>query len=118
VEEVAKGGNVSPMSAVVKATTLALPSPPASVTGTAISKVEINVTWTAAQSGMPLASYRVNRGSSPSNLTQFIVLGPTTTSFTNYTVTSGTTYYYGIQSADTGGNISPMSAVVKITTPN
>jgi hypothetical protein len=33
-------------------------------------------------------------------------------------VTSGTTYYYGIQSADTGGNISPMSAVVKITTPN
>jgi fibronectin type 3 domain-containing protein len=106
------------MSAVVSATTLALPSPPASVTGTAISKVEINVTWTAAKSGMPLAAYRVNRGSSPSNLTQFSALGPTTTSFTNYPVTPGTTYYYGIKSVDRGGNISPMSAVVKVTTPN
>jgi fibronectin type 3 domain-containing protein len=106
------------MSAIVSGTTLALPSPPASVTGTAISSVQIKVTWTAAQSGMPLAYYRVSRGSSPSNLTQLIALSPTTTSFTNYPVTSGTTYYYGIQSADTGGNVSPMSAVVKVTTPN
>src|ERR1039457_3242974 len=118
VKAVDTDGNVSPMSAVVSATTLALPSPPASVTGTAISKVEINVTWTAAKSGMPLAAYRVNRGSSPSNLTQFSALGPTTTSFTNYPVTPGTTYYYGIKSVDRGGNISPMSAVVKVTTPN
>jgi fibronectin type 3 domain-containing protein len=118
VEALDTGGNVSPMSAIVSGTTLALPSPPASVTGTAISSVQIKVTWTAAQSGMPLAYYRVSRGSSPSNLTQLIALSPTTTSFTNYPVTSGTTYYYGIQSADTGGNVSPMSAVVKVTTPN
>jgi fibronectin type 3 domain-containing protein len=106
------------MSAIVSATTLALPSPPASVTATAVSEVQISVSWTAAHSGMPLASYRVSRGSSPSNLTQLIVLGPTTTSFTSYPVTSGTTYYYGIQSTDTGGNISPMSAVAQVTTPN
>jgi fibronectin type 3 domain-containing protein len=118
VEEFAQGGNVSPMSAVVPATTLALPSPPASVTGTAISKVQINVTWTAAKSGMPLAGYLFSRGNSPSNLTQLVALGPTTTSFTNYPVTPGTTYYYGIQSVDTGGNISPMSAVVQVATPN
>jgi len=102
---------------VASATTLALPSPPASVTASAVSKVETSVSWTAAHSGMPLATYRVSRGSSPSTLTQLIVLGPTTTSFVNYPVTAGTTYYYGIQSTDTLGNLSPMSAVVQVTTP-
>jgi fibronectin type 3 domain-containing protein len=118
VEEFDQGGDVSPMSAVGSATTLALPSPPASVTATAVSKVEINVTWTAAQSGMPLASYRVSQGNSTSNLTQFMVLGSTITSLTIYPVTPATTYYYGIQSTDTGGNVSPMSVVAQVTTPN
>jgi chitodextrinase len=118
VGEFDKAGNVSPMSAVVSAATLALPSAPASVTATAVSKVEINLTWTAAHSGMPLASYRVFQGSSPSNLTQLIVLGPATTSMNVYPVTPGTTYYYGIESTDTQGNVSPMSAVAKVTTPN
>jgi fibronectin type 3 domain-containing protein len=118
VEEFDKGGNVSPMSAVVSATTLALPSPPASVTATAVSKVQISLTWTAAQSGMPLASYRVFQGSSPSNLTQFTVLGATITSLTIYPVTPGTTYYYGVESTDMGGNVSPMSVVAQVTTPN
>ncbi|HXM42287.1 MAG TPA: hypothetical protein VN924_13625 [Bryobacteraceae bacterium] len=118
VKEVDSGGNLSPMSAVVPVTTLALPSAPANVAGTAISMAEIGVTWAAAHSGMPLASYRVNRGSSPSNLTQLAVLGATTVSFTNYSLAPGTTYYYGIQSTDTGGNVSPMSAVVQVTTPS
>jgi chitodextrinase len=118
VEEFDKGGNVSPMSAVVSATTLALPSPPASVTATALSKVEIKVTWTPAKSGMPLASYRLFQGSSPANLTELSAVGPTTTSFTVYPVTPGTTYYYGVESTDTGGNVSPMSVVAQVTTPN
>jgi fibronectin type 3 domain-containing protein len=118
VEEFDKGGNVSPMSAVVSATTLALPSPPASVTATAVSKVQISLTWTPAQSGMPLASYRVFQGSSPSNLAQYTVLGATITSLTIYPVTPGTTYYYGVESTDMGGNVSPMSVVAQVTTPN
>jgi fibronectin type 3 domain-containing protein len=102
----------------MSATALALPTAPNTLVATALSTAEIGLTWSAGPSGMPLASYRVSRGSSPSNLTQLIVLGPTTTSFTSYPVTSGTTYYYGIQSTDTGGNISPMSAVAQVTTPN
>ena len=118
VEEKDQGGNVSPMSAVVSATTLALPAPPASVTATAISKAEVLVGWTAAHSGMPLAAYRVYRGTSPSSLTEIVGLGPTTLSFANYSVTPGTTYYYGIQSVDSGGHISPMSTLAQATTPN
>jgi chitodextrinase len=118
VEEFDKTGNVSPMSAVAQATVFALPSPPASVTATAISKVQISLTWPAAHSGMPLGSYRIFQGTSPSNLGELIAVGPTTTSMTVYPVTAGTTYYYGIESTDTAGNISPMSAVAQITTPN
>jgi chitodextrinase len=118
VEEFDKGGNVSPMSAMVWTTTLALPSPPASVTATALSKVETNVTWTPAKSGLPLASYRLFQGSSPSNLTELSAVGPTTTSFTIYPVTPATTYYYAVESTDTGGNVSPMSVLAQVTTPN
>jgi predicted phage tail protein len=71
-----------------------------------------------AQSGMPLAHYLVNRGTSPSDLTQISVLGPTGLSFTNAPVTPGTTYYYGVQSVDTAGDISPMSVVVDVTASN
>jgi fibronectin type 3 domain-containing protein len=67
---------------------------------------------------MPLGSYRIFQGTSPSNLGELIAVGPTTTSMTVYPVTAGTTYYYGIESTDTAGNISPMSAVAQITTPN
>jgi hypothetical protein len=59
-----------------------------------------------------------SRGSSPSNLIQLTVLGPTNLSLTNHYMTPGTTYYYGIQSIDTGGNISRMSAAAQVTTPN
>jgi fibronectin type 3 domain-containing protein len=117
VKETDSGGNLSPMSGIVAVTTLALPSAPASVTGAAVSKAEIGIAWTAAKSGMPLASYRINRGSSPSNLTQLTILSATTLSFTNYSLTPGTMYYYGIQSMDTVGNVSPMSVVVQIATP-
>jgi chitodextrinase len=118
IEEVDQDGNVSPMSATASGATLALPSPPASVTAVAISKAQVLVTWTAAQSGMPLAHYRVYRGTSPSNLIQLTVLGPTSLSLNNYSVTPGTTFYYGIESADSLGNVSPMSALAQVTTPN
>ena len=40
----------------------------------------------------------------------------TTTAFTDYPLPPGTTYYYAVEEADKGGNVSPMSAVVKATT--
>ena len=63
------GGDVSPLSATMSATTLALPSAPTNVAATAPSKSQVAVTWTAAPSGMPLASYTVLRGTTASNLT-------------------------------------------------
>ena len=104
------------MSVTVSATTLALPSAPRNLAASA-TKYQVSLTWTAAQSGMPLASYTVFRGSSPSNLISFRVVAPTATSASDSSVAANTTYYYGIQAQDTGGNISPMSAIVAVTTP-
>jgi len=102
------GGDLSPMSPAVAATTLALPSAPANLVATAISKVQVGLTWTAGQSGMPLSSYTIFRGSSPSSLTSLKVVLATPTSATDSTAAAGVTYYYEVQAKDTGGNLSPM----------
>lgn len=118
VQETDSDGNVSPQSAAVCATSLALPSPPTNLTGTATSKTQINLTWTAAQTGMPIRSYNVYRGSTASNLVQYKTAGATATSFTDFSLTAGTTYYYAVQTVDTGGNQSALSNVVAVTTLN
>jgi chitodextrinase len=117
VEAVDTGGDVSPMSATVSATTLALPSAPTNLLATAPSKSQVSLTWTAAKSGMPLASYSVYRGSSPSGLAPLQTISATKTAFNDHTVAADTTYYYAVQAEDTGGNLSPLSAVATVTTP-
>jgi fibronectin type 3 domain-containing protein len=111
------GGDVSAMSATVSATTLALPSAPTNLVATAPSKIQVGLTWTAAQSGMPLQSYNVFRGTSPSSLTSLKLVAATQDWANDGTVSPDTTYYYAVQANDTGGNTSPMSAVVSVTTP-
>jgi titin len=115
VQEVDTGGNLSPMSATVSVTTLALPAAPTNVTATANSTTQAVVSWTAGPSGMPISSYRIYRGTTPSTLVQ--VASGTTTTYTNVSLTPGKEYYYAVQETDTGGNLSPMSATVSVTTP-
>ena len=67
---------------------------------------------------MALSSFQIFRGSSPSNLTLLKTAYASTTKSTDYPVTPGTTYYYGVKETDKGGNISPMSKVVAVTTPS
>jgi fibronectin type 3 domain-containing protein len=117
VEAADTGGDLSPMSATVSATTLALPSAPTNLIATAISKTAVSLAWTAGPSGMPLSSYSIYRAGSSSGLVQIGQVAATKTAFTDYQLTAGTIYDYAVQAIDTGGNTSPMSAVVKVTTP-
>jgi chitodextrinase len=113
VEAVDTDGNVSPMSAVVPATTMALPSPPTNLVAKPVSSEEIGLTWSPGPSGTPVGAYYIFRGTSRSNLTQ--VATRTTTAFNDYPLTPGTTYYYAVEEASQG-NVSPMSAIVSATT--
>jgi fibronectin type 3 domain-containing protein len=112
------GGDLSPLSGAVAATTLALPSAPAKVTATVVSKTQVSVTWSPGQSGLPVMSYHIFRGSSIPSLEKLAVRAASTTSFTDYPVTAGTTYYYAVETVDTHDEPSPMSVVAEVTTPN
>ncbi len=108
---------MSAISGIIAAGTAAPPSAPTNLAATAGSTTQITLTWAAAQSTLPLSSYRVYRGSSASSLTQLTVTVATKTSFTDYPVTAGTKYFYAVQAVGTGGSLSPLSAAVTVTTP-
>jgi fibronectin type 3 domain-containing protein len=114
VEAVA-GGLSSGMSNVIAVTTLALPSAPSNPKATASSSTQVKLTWSASTGGLPISGYDIYRGTSPSSLSQ--ISATKNTSYTDNTVNSRTTYYYGVQAIDTLGNLSPMSAIVPVTTP-
>jgi fibronectin type 3 domain-containing protein len=115
IQETDTAGDLSPMSATLSATTLALPSAPANVTATPNSASQVTLTWTAGRSGMPILSYHIYRGTAPSSLA--LVAAQSTTSYVNVSLTPGKQYYYAVQETDTEGNLSPLSAVVSVTTP-
>jgi chitodextrinase len=114
VEAVDTDGNVSPMSAIVLATTLAPAAAPKDLAAKAASSTEIGLSWAPGPTGMPLIGYYVFRGTSPSSLTQVATTG--STSYTNYSLEPMTTYYYAAQEFAQGGNVSPMSPTVSVTT--
>ena len=107
-------GNLSQMSPLASLTVPTPPSPPASVTATSTSTTKVSLSWTAAASGgLPIANYRVFKGSSPSGMAQVAIT--TKLTYTDTAVTSGSTYYYGVEAADTGGDVSAMSAPAQVT---
>jgi fibronectin type 3 domain-containing protein len=114
VEAVDTSGNISPMSAVVSAKTMTAPTAPTQLAATPVSTTNIAVTWVAGTSSLPLAEYRLFRGTSASNLVQVGV--NTKPAYTDSGLTPGTKYYYAVQQEDTGGDLSPMSAAVSATT--
>jgi fibronectin type 3 domain-containing protein len=110
------GGDLSSMSAVVSATTPALPAAPTNLAATPASSSTLNLTWSAGVSGgLPINYFHVFRGTTPANFTQ-LVISPQL-SYWDVTVTAGATYYYGVESADSAGDLSPMSALVEVTIP-
>jgi fibronectin type 3 domain-containing protein len=99
----------------VTVTTYSDPSVPASLVGTPVSASKITLTWSASGSGgLPIENYHVYRGTVPTSLTQVGIA--TGTTYTNGSLTPGTTYYYAVSAADTAGDDSSLSAPVPVTT--
>jgi fibronectin type 3 domain-containing protein len=112
-------GNVSAPSQRIAVTTkdVTPPSTPGNVVATAASCQKVTLTWSPSTDNGGVGSYLIFSGLSPTALTQAGRTASTTTSYTSHPLTPGTTYYYGVQAADTSGNVSSMSAVVTATTP-
>ncbi|MGO4882053.1 MAG: fibronectin type III domain-containing protein [Bryobacteraceae bacterium] len=109
-------GDLSPVTPPVAFTALQPPSAPTGLAATPTSATNDGLTWNAAASGgLPVSWYLVFRGSSPSNLSQMATV--TGTTYTDKTMTAGSTYYYGIEAKDSGSDISAMSSLALVTAP-
>lgn len=107
-------GILSPISTVAKITLPAPPSAPANLVATPDSATRASLTWSpAAAGGLPVLYYQVFRGISPSTLS--LVATVELTSYMDTSVNPKTTYYYAVKAEDSGADLSPMSAVAKVT---
>ncbi len=93
------------------------PTVPGSLTATAASTSQINLSWTASTSSLGVANYIVERceGAGCTNFTQ--IATPTATTYSDTGLASGTSYSYEVQAKDIEGNLSAYSNVASATTP-
>jgi fibronectin type 3 domain-containing protein len=97
-------------------TTLPMPAAPVNVVATAASGTVVNVTWSenVPPNGLPIQSYNILRGTSPTALTEL----PTRSAspFVDTSASPNTVYYYAVEAVDQGQDVSPMSAPAQVTT--
>jgi fibronectin type 3 domain-containing protein len=93
------------------------PTAPTNLTATAISQSQINLSWTASTDNVGVTGYLVERctGAGCANFTQ--VATPTSTSYSDGTLSASTAYSYRVRAADAAGNLSTYSNVAATTTP-
>jgi fibronectin type 3 domain-containing protein len=91
------------------------PTAPGTPVLTVVSSSQINLTWSAAADNIGVTGYFVERcaGAGCSTFTQ--VAAPTTTSFNDTGLTTGTSYSYRLRAADAAGNLGPYSVVATTT---
>ena len=93
------------------------PTAPASLSATATSSSQIDLSWTASTDNVGVKDYQVERCSG-SACTNFAFAGTATgTSYSDGGRSANTTYRYQVRATDAAGNLSPYSNVASATTP-
>jgi len=93
------------------------PTAPTTVTVTALSSTEIELTWSGATDNLPGLTYQVHWCLSPTGCYQTAMVGTSaTTSFRHTARTPGVTYFYTIKTIDALGNASGASPIAGATT--
>jgi len=85
------------------------PTTPGSLTATAISSSQINLSWASSSDNVAIAGYRINRDGNQ-------IATTTTTSFSDTGLSSGTNYTYQVRAFDAAGNVSQLSTAAGATT--
>jgi glucose/arabinose dehydrogenase len=86
------------------------PTTPASVSASAVSETQVDVSWTPANDDRGVNGYRVFRDGAQ-------VAAVTGTAYRDGGRSPATTYAYRIAAVDAAGNVSPQSAAASATTP-
>jgi chitodextrinase len=115
IKAVDASGNTSDPSSAASATTLdtTAPTPPTSVTATAISETRIDLSWSGANDNVGVTGYRIfrNGGTNP-----IATVGASPTTYSDTGLSAGTTYSYTIKAVDAAGNVSTASSAASATT--
>ena len=106
-------GNLSVYSNVASATTQAPdtqpPTTPSSLSATAVSGSQINLSWTASTDNVGVTGYLIERCQRV-GCTNLVQVGTsTTTTFNDTGLTGATAYSYRVRATDAAGNFSPYS---------
>ena len=91
------------------------PAAPATLTATAASTTQINLSWPAATDNVAVVGYRVER-QAPGASTFTQIATPATTTFNDTGLTPGATYSYRVRAVDAAGNLGAYSPVASATT--
>ena len=87
------------------------PSIPLGLSASAPSATQVNVSWNASTDNVGVTGYDIYRGG--------VKIGTSaTTSYSDTTVSAGTSYSYTVDAYDAAGNISAQSAAASVMTPN
>ncbi len=92
------------------------PTAPSSLTATAASSSQINLSWTASTDNVGVTGYRVERcqGAGCSNFVQ--VATPAGTTYSDTGLAASTSYSYRVRASDAAGNLGPYSNTAGATT--
>ncbi len=92
------------------------PTAPGSLSATAVSSSQINLSWAASTDNVGVSGYIVERclGSACSNFAQ--IAAPTGTTYSNTGLASNTAYRYRVLAKDAAGNQSAYSVIATATT--
>jgi chitodextrinase len=88
------------------------PSQPGTLTATAASATQVDLSWTASTDNVGVTGYAISRNGDPLTTTS----GPGTT-FTDATAAPNTSYTYSVRATDAAGNLSQPSDPATVTTP-
>jgi chitodextrinase len=95
------------------------PTAPGSLTSTAISASQINLTWTAATDNVSITGYQLERCQGISCNSFALIASPaaTDTAYNDTGLTAGTSYSYRLRATDGAGNLGAYSAITTAVTP-
>ena len=108
----ATAGGVSDPSPATAAWTIDLtpPAAPTNLTGSSPTSTSVALSWTAGTDNVGITNNLVLRDGAP-----LATIGAVTT-YTDSTVTAGSTHSYAVEAQDGAGNLSPPSNTVSVTT--
>lgn len=87
------------------------PSAPGTLTATATSSTQVDLSWTAANDNVGVAGYTIYRDGAP------IAEVGEVTQYTDTSVQPATPYQYQVRARDAAGNVSSISPTASVTTP-